>query len=192
MSLEIYIGPMWASKSSSLINKLTRYADIGLKVIYCNSLKDSRVTESSDLVVTTHNSGFKGLSKKIEGYKIDRLSDLNYDKYDIIGIDEGQFFADLVPVVRDLVINKNKCVIIASLDYDSSLQPFGNVHELVGLCNPGHLHKMGAICKKCGPDNITDAGFTLKISGNESIIDPGGVDKYLPVCLKCYIKYNNK
>lgn len=190
MSLEIIFGSMYSGKSSNLIAKITRAADVGLKTLYINHNKDIRITESSDSVVSTHNSGFQKLSKKVKGIKIEKLSDVDVSDYDVIGIDEGQFFVGIVSIIRQWVLELNKRVIIASLDSDFMLRPFGEVHLLIGLCEPGHINKLYAICKKCDPNDLKEAGYTLKTSEDNSIIDPGGVDKYLPVCMKCYKKYN--
>lgn len=190
MSVDISLGPVRSGKSTAVINKITRYADVGLKVMYVNHSKDIRLTESSDNVATSHNSGFQKLSKKIAGFKAARLSDVNFTGYHVVGIDEGQFFDDIVSVVRDLFINRGIHVVIASLDLDFKLNPIGSVNQLIGLCEPGHINKLAAICEKCDINSIKEAGFSMKISGNDSIEDPGGAEKYIPVCINCYKKYN--
>lgn len=199
MSLELELGPMFAGKSTALISKLTRYADVGLPCLYINHTKDIRLTESSDQVVSTHNSTFQKLSHKIKGIKITSLGDISVEEYEVIGIDEGQFFSDnnegetfveFVEIIRDWVLYKNKKVIIASLDSDFKLRPFGGVHYLLGLCGKGGLTKHVAICLKCDPGNRNDAPYSMRITGGDSIVESGGSDKYVPVCMKCYKKYN--
>lgn len=189
-SCKINFGCVRSGKSTAMISELTRAADVGLKVAYYNHSSDIRLTESSDSVVTTHNSGFTKLSKKINGFKVSSLSEVNFEGYHMVGIDEGQFFDDIVPVVRDLVLKKGIRVIIASLDYDYKLQPFGKVLELAGLCEPGNVNKLAAICEKCDVQDLRSASHSMKISGGTEIVDVGGADKYIPVCTKCYVKYN--
>ena len=75
-------GPMFGGKTTALISKLTRVADIGFKVIYINHSDDVRVTESSCDNVTTHNSQFKGLSKKVKSVSTNYLKKINIDAYD--------------------------------------------------------------------------------------------------------------
>lgn len=211
MSLEIEYGPMFAGKSTALISKLTRYADVGLKCVYVNHSKDIRLTESSDQVVSTHNSTFQKLSHKIQGVKVSYIWDVNVEGKDVIGIDEGQFFYDkeqiyldakgdvmdrkyiydeTIETIRRWVLVFNLKVIIASLDSDYKLRPFGCIHQLIGLCGKSGITKHVAICVKCDPMDRADAPYTMKIAGEDSIIDPGGADKYVPVCPKCYKKYN--
>lgn len=189
-SLKINFGCVRSGKSTAMISELTRAADVGHKVAYFNHSSDIRLTESSDNVVTTHNSGFQKLSKKIAGFKCSSLNDANFEGYRMVGIDEGQFFDDIVPVVRDLVLKKGVHVIIASLDYDFYLQPFGTVSELSGLCSPGNLNKLAAICEKCDRNSMTPAGYSMKIIGGKESKDVGGPEKYIPVCLGCYMKHN--
>ena len=199
MSLELELGPMFAGKSTALISKLTRYADVGLSCVYVNHTKDIRLTESCDEVVSTHNSTFQKLSRKIQGVKISDLSEIDVSSYEVIGIDEGQFFSDdnkgetfndFITTIKKWVVFDNKKVIIASLDSDYKLQAFGGVHYLNGLCGKNGITKHVAICLKCNPTDRHDAPYTMKTSGNDSVLDPGGIDKYIPVCLKCYKKYN--
>jgi thymidine kinase len=189
-SCEIVVGCMCSGKSSNLISKLTQAADLQFKVAYCNHSKDIRITESSDSVVNTHNSGFQKLSSKIKGFKMETLNPEDLNDFDVIGIDEYQFFEKQNQNVKDLVLKYGKRVIIASLDYNFKLEPMGEVHELYGLCGPGDVNKLYAICKLCDRKSMKKAGWTLKISGDNSVVDVGGMEKYIPVCLECHVKHN--
>jgi thymidine kinase len=182
------------------IDHPTTLADIGLNVLYVNHQKDVRLTESSDRNLTSHHSGFKGLSDKVNVLKTDCLSQIDVTPYHAIGVDEGQFFEDLDVVVRDWVLNKNKIVIIASLDGNYMMEPFGKAHNLICICNPGDVVKMPAICVKClseGDFNPVNAGFTAKLQIDPAVLEGkaqvtdevGGTDKYVPLCMKCYKEY---
>ncbi|HLX52303.1 MAG TPA: hypothetical protein VKR58_00080 [Aquella sp.] len=190
MSLDIIYGCMYSEKSTRLITFVTKCADIGLNCLYINHSKDIRLTESNDDIVSTHNSTYQKLSPKVKSAKISRLDEIDVSDYHVIGIDEGQFFSGIVPTIRKWVLTLKKKVLIASLDSDFKLQPFGEVHLLIGLCAPGHITKLYAICKKCEPHKMKKAGCTMKITDDNTLIDVGGADKYLPVCLECYQKYN--
>lgn len=52
------------------------------------------------------------------------------EQYDVIGIDEGQFYPDLVEMVEQWV-EAGKVVLVAALDGDFRRKPFGRVLELV-------------------------------------------------------------
>jgi len=113
--LKLIPGPMWAGKSTFINSELTVHADLDYTTLYINHSIDNRVTERSDDIVTTHSSSFRELSHKIDKIKVSRLSDVDVDKYDVIGIDEGQFFDDIYEVVIDWVNNHHKTVIVAFL-----------------------------------------------------------------------------
>lgn len=200
-SCRVIFGSMFSRKSTTLRDEITTLADIGLKVLYINHSKDVRETEAQDRNITTHHSGFKGLSDKVTAIKIDQLSKVDVSNYDVIGIDEGQFFKNLDKVVRGWVLNHAKIVIVASLDGDFMMKPFGKAHKLICLCEPGDVVKLPAICVKCMEHSLehgkvirVPAGFTAKFKIDLAILesenytqdDVGGKEKYLPVCMKCY------
>jgi thymidine kinase len=109
-------------------------------------------------------------------------------------------------MVRIWVLEKRKRVIVASLDGDIYMQPFGQVHMLMCLCDAGAITKLGARCKRCMIRDepyrhyrLIDAGFTAlnnitdkDLSGSSKNIKVGGKDEYRAVCMKCYLELNNK
>jgi len=185
----IYLGPMFSGKTSALIRYLTINADIGFKVLYINSSLDDRSEED----FSTHNSSNKGISNKITTLKTGYLKEVAIDKYDVIGIDEFQFYKDEKPseIVRKWVLN-GKRVSISSLDGDFNMRPFGDVFNLIPLCEAGGLFKMKeGICLECLKDNkFVTGSFTkkTKITKDEEVIEIGGKDKYKIVCLECHQK----
>lgn len=193
--LEIFFGPMFSGKTTRLLNELTTCSDVGLKCLYINHSLDQRQVSKTDGIVTTHHGSFKGINENIDAIKIGFLSEIEVMKYDVIGIDEGQFFDDIVTSVRKWVIDFKKHVFISSLDGDSNIRPFGHVHELICLCHPGCLHKLSAKCMSCLKDGIKErhltfvpAGFSFKRLGDrEKQNEVGGADKYMATCLKCHL-----
>lgn len=190
-SLRIIFGPMFSGKSSKLIHLLTTAADVGFEALYIDHILDNRITESGDNIVTTHSSNFKQLSHKIKSIKTDNLSKINISKYQFIGIDEGQFFKNINKIVRDWVLFKNKNVIIASLDGDSDMETFGQVHQLISLCEAEQIEKLYALCTPCLPKQVK-ASYTVKKyhDHKKNKVDVGGSDKYMAVCLKCFKKHH--
>ena len=74
-----------------------------------------------------------GMKGTIE--KVNHLSELSedYGSYDVVGIDEGQFFSDLQGFVLKLVECYNIKVIVAGLNVDSNRDAFGDLISLVKL-----------------------------------------------------------
>lgn len=66
--------------------------------------------------------------------KASKLKDIfeEAQKYDVVGIDEGQFFEDIVEIAEELA-NRGVVVIIAALDSTFQRKPFGNIINLVPL-----------------------------------------------------------
>lgn len=199
-SCEIIFGPMGSGKTSKLTHELAMFADvggkIGMKVLYINYIGDNRSTENNTQYVTTHSSQSKGNSKKIDEIKVEKLSEVDVSQYHVIGIDEGQFFSDIVETVRKWVLELNKKVIISSLDGDINMKPFGQVSQLICICEPDSIHKLASRCINClynGNPNVK-AGFT-KLRNNTTgsditnYINIGGMDEYIPLCMKCYKEY---
>lgn len=103
--------------------------------------------------------------------------------YDVTGIDEGQFFSEIVDFVDYLVEKLGKIVIVAALDGTFEGKPFGHIHEL--LSRSEQFIKLNAVCRSCG----NDACFTIRrpcFIDKQDIIEVVGTDDlYESVCRKC-------
>ena len=91
--LDLIIGPMFSHKSSELLDRLVIFAELGLKVLYINHIFDDR---NSEHIVSTHNPimDLKKLDKiqNIDFIHFKSLKGIRKEEYDVIGIDEAQFF----------------------------------------------------------------------------------------------------
>ena len=97
----------------------------------------------------------------------------------MIGIDEGQFFPDIVPFAEQMA-NEGKIIIVAALDGDFQRHAFGNILNLVPLAE--NVIKLNAVCMIC----FQEGSFT-KRKGPETIVKiMGGQDKYLATCRACH------
>ena len=68
--------------------------------------------------------------------------------YDVIGIDEAQFFDnEIVKICNDLA-NEGIRVIVAGLDMDYKGNPFGPMPNLMAIAE--YVTKLHAICAKSG------------------------------------------
>lgn len=196
--LEIIFGPMFSGKTSTLLMILTRAADTDgtSKVLYINTSKDERQTEngSSEQGFSTHNSTLSQLSKKIQTARCDKLSNVDVSSYDIIGVDEGNFYEDIVRTVVEWVEKLGKHVYVVALDGDHLRRPFGKVLELAPYAN--RFHKITSRCCECvrelrfngytGPIQCADAPFTKRTVRDESTVLIGGSDMYSARCRRHY------
>ncbi len=113
--ITLIIGPMFSGKTTELLRRLNRDSIAGKKVILIRNNIDKRV------ILTHDNMSFNRVKVIIS----DNLSEMDVSYYDVIGIDEGQFFDDLI--AANQWANKGKNIIIAGLDATSEQKPFGKI-----------------------------------------------------------------
>ena len=99
--------------------------------------------------------------------------------HDVVAIDEGQFFPDIVEISEKLA-NEGIVVIIAALDGTFQRKPFGNILNLVPLAEI--VTKLSAVCIDCGKE----AAFTRRMIDSLEVELIGGEETYKPVCRACF------
>ncbi|XP_009075904.1 PREDICTED: thymidine kinase, cytosolic, partial [Acanthisitta chloris] len=97
----------------------------------------------------------------------------------VIGIDEGQFFPDIVEFCEAMA-NTGKTVIVAALDGTFQRKAFGNILNLVPLAES--VVKLNAVCMEC----FREASYTKRLGVEREVEVIGGADKYHSVCRACY------
>ena len=177
MSLTIIMGPMFAGKSSELIKRIT--SSDAPKIII-NHVMDSRYAKTN---IATHDG------KQIPCVSLEKLEQIftnyhNYNLYELekideIYIDEAQFFTDLHDVVRDLVLNYKKNVIISGLDGDFQMRPFSKSKMLDLIPLASEIIKLSATCYKCDKP----AWYSKRLIMSDEQILVGTASLYQPSCL---------
>jgi len=185
--LVIITGPMFAGKTSTLISELTRYVDVDIPVVYINSSEDTRGNQFS-----THNSSLNQVSPKFDVLKTSKLYSLKDEQlkdYQVIAIDESQFFNDLLGFVKKWLF-QDKIIYVAGLDGDIEQNIFGDIMYLIPYAT--EVRKLNAVCDFCKLNKqIVPAPFTIrKIESKEKKLI-GGKDLYIPVCMH-HLKISKK
>lgn len=185
--LEIIHGPMFSGKTTELLRKLDIYSGPKCKTLYINSKKDTRTNED----FSSHNKNTK-MPKNTKSLKLKKLADIfnhkEYKECNVIGIDESQFFSDLVSIVLELVEKHNKRVIVAGLDSDFNRDTFGQISRLIQHAD--EIRKLYSYCTPCKNKNIySRAIYSRCITENDekSLVKVGGAESYIPVCRSCYL-----
>ena len=180
--IQIIIGPMYSGKSTELIRRCNNYEAIDKKVLILNHSLDIRCDHN---LVQTHSKATKIAVKtnSLVDYFRKNQSDIN--NYDIVAVDEAQFFEDLYDFILLIEKQDDIVIIIAGLDGDCFRKPFGQILECIPLAD--EVNKLHAMCmvKKDG----TRASFTKRLSNiqpQSGQIDIGAQDKYLAVCRSAY------
>ena len=186
--LDLLIGPMYATKSVTLMNRLIIASELGLKVLYINHAFDVR---SSHVFSTHHPFMTLKAQDNIEFVSLSSLRGTRREEFDVIGIDEAQFFdKSLIDFVKVHVEVYRRHVIVAGLDGDSKREKFGYILDLIPLCDT--VTKLRPYCQECGPKK-TKALFSHKYHSSEgtesTAVDVGGKEKYKPLCRECYLKF---
>lgn len=196
-TLYVRAGPMFSDKTTWLNSELTRFADRGfsvLKITHEDDVRDS--VASCDDSGSTHNSSYTSLTPKIKRLRSLELKHIDVSNYNVVGIDEGQFFPDLYASVKEWV-NIGKHVRVVGLDGDFKMEKFGQVIDLVPIAD--EFVKVKASCRICldelekvgfhgnilaieGPFTKRIRPFTKRIGHSNGQKDVGGSDKYMPVC----------
>lgn len=171
--IELIIGPMFSGKSTELLRRINRFNISKHKCILIKYLNDNRYNSNN---VITHDK----IEYNILSIKTDNISNIfnELNKYDIIGIDEGQFYKD-INLVNNLA-NNGKIIIIAALDCTFEMKPFTNIIEIIHLCEK--IVKLNSICMKCYKNN---ASFNKRITNDTNLELIGGTDKYISICRYC-------
>lgn len=182
--IDLIIGPMFSGKTTELMRILSSYVVANVKVIYINSAIDTR----SESEVSSHNKNLT-YSSDIHLRKSDELSQDLFEKcclqYDVIAIDESQFFKGLYDFCVRLCEVGEKKVIVAGLNGTSDRLSFGEINSLIPVCdNVTFLHATCSICSK--DKRLSRAIFSKRTVLSDAEICVGGIESYIPVCRKHY------
>ena len=172
------MGPMKAEKSTSAVRIARKFGHF-CNVLLVNSAIDQR--HKGDFVVMHSGS-------HSECVKVSKLSELEdseqFQKAQLVVIDEGQFFSDL----KEHVIKhrNSKSYVVASLDSDAKQNKFGQIWDLIPYATS--IEKLHALCEVCRDGTsaictIRIGHFNKQISVDNLDGDPLG-PKYMSVCIK--------
>jgi thymidine kinase len=179
-SIDIIMGPMLSGKTSDVIRRLIIYHEMEMKVLYVNHTIDTR----SNSAFSTHNATIGKIP--FDSVKISSLDAYDVCKYDVIAIDEAQFFTDLKDTVLKWVEEQKKIVIVAGLNGDFRRHPFGQINDLVPYCDTiTKLTPFCLVCRKKGA--IKPALFSKRIVKSDSDVLIGGKEVYSPTCRECFL-----
>lgn len=178
-SIEVICGSMFSGKTEELIRRLKRAKIANQKIQIFKPSLDSR---NNEYIESHDKNRIKSLTVKTS-YDV---YDIGKD-FDVIGIDEVQFFDDEIVSVCNSLANNGVRVIAAGLDMDYLGNPFGPMPNLMAIAE--YVTKVHAICSKTG--NI--ANYSYRKNKEDSIILIGEKDEYEALSREIfYEKMNSK
>ena len=177
--LELFIGPMFSGKTSKLVELHKQYTFCNIPVLVINHGLDQRYQENESPQMSTHDL------QRIDCCMLELASDAlwrpDYTAAAVVLINEGQFFTDLYSTVV-MMLHDGKRVYVAGLDGDFQRQKFGQVLDLVPMCDK--VTKLVSLCSLCR--NGAEAIFSKRLNTDLAQTVIGSADMYAPVCRACY------
>ena len=173
--IEVICGSMFSGKTEELIRRMKRAIFARQKVEIFKPALDTRYSEE-DIVSHEGNS--------IPSTPIDSSASilLMSQGYDVIGIDEAQFFDPHIVDVCNQLANQGIRVIVAGLDLDFKGEPFGPMPNLLAIAD--EVSKVHAICVRCG----ALAYVSHRLVNVDKQVLLGEKLEYEPLCRECYAK----
>jgi thymidine kinase len=160
--LSLTLGSMFSGKTSALIKNSTSHL-----------ILDYDTTEASEWYISTLQSHDEEI---VHCIKTHNLSTIDISKSEFISINEAQFFKDLVPFVKEALLQK-KQIYVYGLDGDFKQESFGDILSLIPLADVYIKLYAKCLCGKKAP-------FTKRLSTNKTQYAPD--DKYRPSCSDCF------
>lgn len=177
--IEVVCGSMFSGKTEELIRRLNRARIAKQRVEIFKPQIDKRYSDDN---VVSHDAN------TVVSIPVQSASQILFyaHDYDVVGIDEAQFFDNELASVCEQLANSGVRVIVAGLDMDFQGKPFGPIPELMACAD--YVTKVHAICMQCG--NL--AQFSHRKVAGDKLVMLGETESYEPLCRKCYNEAKKK
>jgi thymidine kinase len=171
--IEVICGSMFSGKTEELIRRLNRARIAKQKVEVFKPKVDTRYDE---IDVVSHDE------KKTKSIPVDNATEILFyaDEFEVVGIDEAQFFDDELVNVCNKLAEQGKRVVVSGLDMDFKGNPFGPMPALMSIAE--YVTKVHAVCIRCG----NPANYSHRIVAGDKLVMLGETDAYEPLCRKCF------
>jgi len=179
--IEVICGPMYSGKTEELIRRIKRVKIAGLKYVVIKPNITSRYDKEVDGIVTHSQDSF------IDAETINSSTELlKYIHYDVIAIDEVQFFDNDLYIIIQMLSDYGKRIIVSGLDMKFNRHPFTLMSNILSISHK--IDKLSSICAECKENAV----YSYRISDSEEEVIIGEKELYIPLCSKCFQKYSNE
>lgn len=171
--IEVICGSMFSGKTEELIRRLRRAQIAKQRVEIFKPQVDTRYSDGD--VVSHDENSIHSTPVQTAGQIL-----LYANDFDVVGIDEAQFFDNELATVCNQLADMGTRVIVAGLDMDYTGKPFGPIPELLSTAE--YVDKVHAICIRCGDL----AQYSHRVAMGDKQVMLGEKEAYEPLCRKCY------
>jgi thymidine kinase len=180
--LNLILGCMFAQKTTELLRRVRRYKSIGYKVLVVNFIGDTRYGEEC---IASHDKEVEKAVCVEMLRSVDHL--VRSGKYNVIAIDEGQFFTDLFEYVTRWADELPVHIVISGLDGTSERKPFGDMLRLIPHAE--EVERLSAFCSECRDGTVAVySKYFGEVPKDINGVAIGGAEAYRPVCRKHFLK----
>ena len=168
----VYCGPMFSSKTSSLLAVLEKYKYQHKKIVVFKPNIDDRYSTSE---VVTHGGWRLPAVCVKSGEEILEYLTCMEEEPQVVAVDE----AFMIPGSSDVLIwlyTYGFTVVVSSLELSAAGKPFHEIEKMLPWAT--QIQKCTAVCTVCG----RDAHFTHKKQVGGEEIEVGGSELYEPRC----------
>lgn len=188
--MHVICGPMFAGKSSKLIELAKTFTDQGLQVAAIKPAIDHRYDKADIVAHTGQRMSDVGVPIAVADINIPNISDVRFigefkkDNINVLLIDEAQFFTPSgIAALKILGMSASHVVVFAGLELDAFGKPFGCMGEL--LCEADTITKIQGVCAVC--QHPSTRTFRRNINENKATVVVGGAELYESRCLEHWI-----
>ena len=184
--LEVITGPMFAGKTTELIKRIERQIFAKRKAALFKPSIDNRYSESE---VVAHNGlRYDAFVIPTDEGGVKTIEEITKrERFEVIGVDEVQFFPMSIVGMLDELADSGVYVIASGLNLDFKGDPFPVTREL--LVRADNIVYLTAICTVCGaPATRTQRLINGKPAPrNSPVILVGGRESYEARCRRHHI-----
>lgn len=179
--ISLLLGCMFAQKTTELLRRVRRYKSIGYKVLVVNFIGDTRYGTEC---IASHDKEVEKAACVEKLKSVDHL--VRSGQYNVIAIDEGQFFTDLHEFVTAWADELDVHIVISGLDGTSERTAFGDMLRLIPHAE--EVERLSAFCAVCRDGTVaTFSKYFGEQPKDENGVAIGGAEAYRPVCRKHFL-----
>jgi len=175
--MEVITGPMFSGKSEELIRRLKRAQIARLRIASFKPEIDMRYQPDA---ISSHSAQ---TIRAVAVRDVNRLRAVIFpalDTVDVVGIDEAQFFDELLVGLAMELVEAGKRVVLAGLDTTFAGEPFAPMPALMAIAD--EVVKLSAVCMVCGAPAI----HTQRLGASQQLVMVGASGMYEARCRACF------